>query len=124
MTEMISLNQRVLPIVHHLIDDAEALGCRYYRLSNGAHVIDKGINVPGGWEASRLFCHIDLADLGRVEYRDFPLTENLSVAGVEVYVNNIDLACVASQIAGLRLGHGDFAAIGSGQEVKILVVAD
>jgi methenyltetrahydromethanopterin cyclohydrolase len=73
-----------------------------------------GVDVPGGWEAARLFCRIDLADLGRVEYRDFPLTESLSVAGVEVYVDNVDLACVSSQIAGLRLGHGDFAAIGSG----------
>jgi hypothetical protein len=33
---MISLNQHALPKVRYLIDQAEALGCRYLRLPSGS----------------------------------------------------------------------------------------
>jgi len=111
---MISLNKRVMPLVRRLIDDAEALGCRYFQLENGAHVIDMGIGVPGGWEAAKLFTRIDIADLGSVELKDFPLDDKLSVPGVEVFIDKVELACLLSQIAGLSVGGGEFAAIGSG----------
>ena len=111
---MISLNLRVMPLVRRLIEDAESLGCRYHRLENGAHVVDMGIEVPGGWEAAKLFTRMDIADLGSVEYRDFPLDADLSVNAVEVCIDSVELACLACQIAGLSLGSGEFAAIGSG----------
>jgi methenyltetrahydromethanopterin cyclohydrolase len=111
---MISLNRRVMPLVRRLIEDDEALGCRYHRLANGAHLIDMGIAVPGGWEAARLFTLIDIAGLGSVDYRDFPLDDQLSTSAVEVFIDRVDLACLSCQIAGLSLGGGEFAAIGSG----------
>jgi methenyltetrahydromethanopterin cyclohydrolase len=108
-----------MPLVRRLIEDDEALGCRYHRLENGAHVIDMGIAVPGGWEAARLFTLIDIAGLGSVSYRDFPLDGQTSVSAVDVYVDKVELACLACQISGLSLTvdgkpGGEFAAIGSG----------
>ena len=116
---MISINRHAMRQVRTLMEQAEALGCRYYRLGNGAHVIDMGIGVPGSWEAARIFTEIDMASLGRCAYRDFPLDEQVSVAAVEVYVDNLELACMASQmaglqLAGLQLASGEFSAIASG----------
>lgn len=111
---MISVNQLVMPRVKELVDNAEALGCNYYRLENGTHVVDMGIDVPGGWEAAKLFTEIDMAYLGRMQYGTYELEGGLTVPTVEVYVDNPHLGCLLSQIAGLQLSDGEFAAIGSG----------
>lgn len=111
---MISLNKNVMPMVYDLIERAEALGCRYIKLSNGANVIDMGVDMPGGWEAARLFTEINMAGLGTCQYCDYTLSETFSVPAVEVYCDNPILGCLASQIAGYPLGSGHFAAIGSG----------
>lgn len=111
---MISLNENAMPMVHDLIARAEALGCRYFKLENGAHVVDMGVEMPGGWEAARLFTEINMAGLGTCRYRDYELSDRYSAPAVEVYCDNPLLGCLASQIAGYPLGSGDFAAIGSG----------
>ena len=111
---MISVNQNAMPMVRHLMENAEALGCRYFRLENGAHVVDMGVDQPGGWEAARLFTEINMACLGTCRYVDVPLNEVYSAPAVEVYCDNPMLGCLASQIAGYPLGSGHFAAIGSG----------
>lgn len=120
---MVSINQHVMEQVKELIFDAEALGCGYSRLPNGAHVVDMGIDVPGGWKAARLFTEINMAGLGSCSYRDFELNYSISVPAVEVYVDNPELACLVSQIAGLRLVEGAFSAIGSGP-ARALAAAD
>ncbi len=111
---MVSINKHAMRQVRALMEQAEVLGCRHYRLGNGAHVIDMGIGVPGSWEAARIFTEIDMASLGHCSYRDFPLDERISVTAVEVYVDNLELACMASQMAGLQLASGEFSAIASG----------
>jgi methenyltetrahydromethanopterin cyclohydrolase len=111
---MISLNQHALPKVRYLIDQAEALGCRYLRLPSGAHVIDMGVEARGSFEAGRLFAEISMADLGACRLTDRTLPGDVSVLAVEVATSEPILACVCSQIGGYPLGSGDFAAIGSG----------
>ncbi|QRN86175.1 methenyltetrahydromethanopterin cyclohydrolase [Clostridia bacterium] len=111
---MISVNENAMPMVKDLIKRAASLGCEYKKLKNGAHVVDMGINVPGGWEAARIFTEINMACLGTCNYHDYQLSETYSVPAVEVYCDNPLLGCLASQIAGYPLGSGDFAAIGSG----------
>ncbi len=121
---MISINEHVMPSVKHLIEHAEQLGCRSFRLPSGAHVIDMGIHVPGGWEAARLFTEIDIACLGRVSYRDYSLASGIHVPAVEVYADNPHLGCLLSQIAGWKLTDGEFAAIGSGPARALAVDPD
>ncbi|MBI9104195.1 MAG: methenyltetrahydromethanopterin cyclohydrolase [Spirochaetales bacterium] len=111
---MISINKHSMRLVNQIMDNVEALGCRYYRLANGAHVIDMGIEVPGGWEAAKLFTEIDMAGLGTCGFRDFPLDEKISVPVVEVFIDNVQLACMGSQMAGLQLAQGEFSVIASG----------
>lgn len=111
---MLSINSLVMPKVKRLIDMDEALGCRAYRMKNGTHVIDMGIEVPGSWEAAKLFSEIDMADLASCTYRDYRIDNTFSVPAVEVFADNLELSCIASQIAGWKLANGSEEAIGSG----------
>jgi methenyltetrahydromethanopterin cyclohydrolase len=111
---MLSINANVMPSVRYLLENAESLGCRYFQLENGVHIVDMGIEVPGGWKSAKLFTEIDMACLGTCGFRDFPLDEEISLPVVEVFIENTELACIASQIAGFRMDAGAFSAIGSG----------
>lgn len=111
---MLSLNQNALPKVKFVIEHAEALGCRYFRLPSGAHVVDMGVNAKGGFEAGRLFAEISMADLGTCRLTDYTLPGDVSVMAVEVITSEPLLACLCSQIGGYPLSSGHFAAIGSG----------
>ncbi len=111
---MISINSRVIPTVRYIIENDAALGCRAYRLENGTHVIDMGIEVPGSWEAARLFTEIDMANLATCNYRNHQVDSDFSVPAVEIYADRLAEACIASQIAGWKLKNGDEEAIGSG----------
>jgi methenyltetrahydromethanopterin cyclohydrolase len=121
---MISINQRVMGMVRQLIEQDEALGCRYFRLSNGTHVVDMGVEKNGGWEAARLFTEINMAGLGTCSLTDYQLDDELSVPAVQVFVDNPELACLVSQIAGLKLIDGEYAAIGSGPARALAAAAD
>ena len=111
---MISINKHVMKMVTELIENAEALGCSYFRLANGAHVIDMGIEVSSGWKAAKMFSEIYMACLGTCDFRDFPLDDKISLSAVEVFIDNTELACLASQMAGLQLSEGEFSVIASG----------
>ncbi len=96
------------------MESADELGCKVHQLENGVHVIDMGVEVAGGWQAARIFTEIDLACRGTCVLRDFPLDDQYSVSAVEVFIDNVELACMASQMAGLQLGDGEFSVIASG----------
>jgi methenyltetrahydromethanopterin cyclohydrolase len=111
---MISVNKNVMPKVRYLIEHAEQLGCRHFRLESGAHIIDMGVEQKGGFEAGRLFAEITMADLATCHLTNHVLPGDISVLAVEMYTAEPLLACLCSQIGGYPLSSGDFAAIGSG----------
>jgi methenyltetrahydromethanopterin cyclohydrolase len=111
---MISVNKNVMPKVRYLIEHAEQLGCRHFRLESGAHIIDMGVEAKGGFEAGRLFAEITMADLATCHLTNHVLPGDISVLAVEIYTAEPLLACLCSQIGGYPLSSGDFAAIGSG----------
>jgi len=111
---MISVNKNVMPKVRYVIDHAEQLGCRHFRLESGAHIIDMGVEQKGSFEAGCLFAEITMADLATCRLRSHVLPGDISVMAVEVYTAEPILACLCSQIGGYPLSSGDFAAIGSG----------
>src|SRR5271157_726651 len=111
---MISVNKNVMPKVRYLIEHAEQLGCRHFRLESGAHIIDMGVEQKGGFEAGRLFAEITMADLATCHFTNYVLPGDISVLAVEMYTAEPLLACLCSQIGGYPLSSGDFAAIGSG----------
>ncbi len=111
---MISVNKNVMPKVRYLIEHAEQLGCRHFRLESGAHIIDMGVEQKGGFEAGQLFAEITMADLATCHLTNHVLPGDISVLAVEMYTAEPLLACLCSQIGGYPLSSGDFAAIGSG----------
>lgn len=121
---MISINKHAMKLVRQLLDEAEAIGCKVIKLSNGATVVDMGVEAPGSWQAAKYFTEINMAGLGTCNYFNFDLDEQYSVPAVEIFVDNPELACLVSQIAGWPLGSGDFAAIGSGPARALAAVKE
>lgn len=112
-----SLNSLTDPQVKNLIKNADQLRLKTSTLENGTHVIDAGIQAPGGLEAGRLIGEICMGGLGQVRLRASTNYENWSWH-VDVHSSNPVLACLASQYAGWSLSHGEgkgaFNALGSG----------
>jgi len=118
---MISVNQYAAAIVQDMISGHEALGLKVERLNNGATVLDAGVNVPGSFEAGRLFSCACLGGLGQVRFtqqshdvRDPGREGHFSLPAVEVHVSCPHIACMASQYAGWAVKLDRYFAIGSG----------
>lgn len=115
---MISINQRAAVIARRMVEDAEALGLKAVRLSNGATVIDAGIDVPGSLEAGRLFAEACLGGLGQVSFTrltfDAGSASPFWLPSVAVSVNLPHIACMAGQYAGWAIKREKYFAMGSG----------
>jgi methenyltetrahydromethanopterin cyclohydrolase len=117
----VSVNERAAEIVQRMIADAKALRLAVARLGNGTTVVDAGVNVPGSWEAGRLFAEICLGGLGEVRFSGLDL-DGLWLPGVTVSVSHPAVACMAAQYAGwalkvkpeVKAEKGEFFAMGSG----------
>ena len=113
--ERASVNALAAPLSAALVRDALALRVGVERASDGATLVDAGIEQRGGVEAGRRVAEICLGGLGRVEIvaddSQWPL-------GVRVSANDPVLACLGSQYAGWSLAHGEgkgaFHSLGSG----------
>lgn len=116
---MISLNELSAAVVDRLAERAEPLGVAVHRLAGDALVVDAGINVPGSFEAGRLFAEICLGGLGDVSFCDLAFGE-VVLPGVTVSVSRPVWGCMASQYAGwaVNVPVGDegkkYFAMGSG----------
>jgi len=117
-----------------MIADTEALGLAVTRLSNGATVVDAGVEVTGSLEAGRLFAEVCMGGLGQVRFCELtfsetgfsgknpvssgPITGDVWLPGVTVSVSHPPLACIAAQLAGWPVRGGDetkpYKAMGSG----------
>lgn len=120
---MVSLNKRAMAVVREIIDDAEALGCKVFKMDCGVTVIDMGLECKGSWRAGLLFTRACMGDMAQVQLGTFRLNDDYSFAAVEVYTEQPVVACMASQIAGWKLGEGEYATIGSGPARALAVVA-
>jgi len=111
-----SVNRLAAPLVERLVREAHSLRLRIERSEAGALVVDAGIACRGGVEAGRRIAEICMGGLGQVR---------IAASGgsswpwcVEVGSSDPVLACLASQLAGWELTHGEgkqaFFALGSG----------
>ncbi|MHB0980174.1 MAG: methenyltetrahydromethanopterin cyclohydrolase [Thermoleophilia bacterium] len=96
---MISLNDKAVGVVQRMVAEAESLGVAVSRLSNGAQIVDAGVEAPGSLEAGRLFAEACMGGLGEVQFRMLDL-DGLTLPGVEVNAHRPVLACMAAQYAG------------------------
>lgn len=118
-SSVISLNKAAAEIVERMTAKAEQLGLAVSRLSNGAQIVDAGVDVPGSLNAGRLFSEACMGGLGDVQFRMLSLG-GLTLPGVEVNVEQPMLACMAAQYAGWEVdfpGSAEseaYSAMGSG----------
>lgn len=117
MPQQVSVNAHSLPIVKHMIANADKLRLKVGTLSNGATLIDAGIDALGCLEAGRLIGEICMGGLGTVTLtHGSPFARWPSM--VHVHSTNPVISCLGSQYAGWSLSHGEgkgsFHALGSG----------
>jgi len=110
---MISVNKYGYRAFSEMLDNAEELHIEVSELSNGATVVDAGINAQGGYGAGMYLSRLCLADLADLKYVPYQLGDH-TVAGIQVSVDNPVIACMASQYAGWRIIEGKYFAMGSG----------
>ena len=117
MSENISINKAVKPLVEKLVENAELLNLGISTSEGGAKIIDAGINNTGCLESGRLITEICMGGLGRVSLSMNSNTPNWPLS-IHVHSTNPVLSCLASQYAGWNLSfvkeEDNFNALGSG----------
>ncbi len=98
----ISINREAMKVVRIILDEADALGVTVETLSNGATVVDMGLESKGGWRAAKLYTLVTIGGLGEVSYEPFQVNQR-TLSAVRVMIDHPIEGCVASQIAGWRL---------------------
>lgn len=113
--DWLSVNELAAPLVQALVEDAISLELSVDRRSNGATVVDAGINCPGSYEAGRRIAEIGMAGLGEVTFA-LPRTVLNDCPDVRVQSDSPVLSCLGSQYAGWSLEYKNpsFQALGSG----------
>ena len=113
----LNLNERASAIVRRMVAQAEVLGAAVRTLSNGATVVDAGIEVVGSLAAGQLFAEACLGGLGEVGFTHLSFGD-LWLPGVSVRVEHPVIACMAAQYAGwavkVKSAQPQFFAMGSG----------
>jgi methenyltetrahydromethanopterin cyclohydrolase len=109
----ISLNDRAAALADALAGRAEELRVRVDSLSNGARVIDCGVETPGGLEAGRRLAEICMGGLCTLGFA--PLTlDGRWFPAITVSTDHPALACLGAQYAGWQLQRDEYFAMASG----------
>ncbi|CAB3287256.1 Methenyltetrahydromethanopterin cyclohydrolase [Methanocaldococcus lauensis] len=112
---MLSVNKKALEIVNNMISKKEELNIEVIKLENGATVLDCGVNVPGSWEAGKLFTKVCLGGLAHVGISLSPSGfEDINLPFVKVKTSHPAIATLGSQKAGWAVKVGKYFAMGSG----------
>src|SRR5438105_5839052 len=107
------MNETASEIVESMVDQADVLRVRAYRLPGGARVIDAGVEMEGGFDAGLILSEICMGGLGNVNFTPLQVG-NQSYPGLIVWTDHPAVACMASQYAGWAISVGQFLAMGSG----------
>ncbi len=110
---MLSVNELALDIVEDMLDYEEELNVRSKKFSNGATVIDCGVNVKGGYDAGIMFVQICMGGLAGVNVQ-FEEVNGIPLPFVWVYTDHPALACLGCQKAGWKIEFDGFKAMASG----------
>ncbi|MHA1637627.1 MAG: methenyltetrahydromethanopterin cyclohydrolase [Candidatus Thorarchaeota archaeon] len=108
-----SLNKDALKIFEEIIEKSSELECSVSAQSNGATILDAGINVPGSNEAGRLVSEICLGGAGTVEISQV-IIDDLTLPAVSVRTDKVTEACLCSQYAGWTVSVDKYFAMASG----------
>jgi len=115
------LNARALAIADRLADDPTRFGVEVHTLTNGARVIDAGVNAPGGFAAGHAVVDVCMAALGEMSFTTLMIGDH-AYQGVQVLTDHPAIACMASQYAGWAVHVDEFFAMGSGPLRSVALV--
>jgi len=107
------MNDRAWALADRCIARAAELRVGVHTLSNGARVIDAGIDAPGGLGAGLAIAELCMGGLGRVEPASLTIGSD-AWPGLQVWTDHPAEACMASQYAGWAIDPEGFFAMGSG----------
>ncbi len=110
---MVSVNDGAFKIVERMIEKKDEIGCEIHKQSNGATIIDAGVNVPGSNEAGIMVSEICLGGLGTVTMGEIDIGGHV-LPSVEVKTDNVPIACLGSQYAGWTIKVDKYFAMASG----------
>jgi methenyltetrahydromethanopterin cyclohydrolase len=109
----VQLNERARALADWCVAHAGELRIAAHTLSNGARVIDAGIDAPGGLGAGLKMAAMCMGGLGEISFA--PLTiGGATWTGVQVWTDHPHVACMASQYAGWVIAPEGYFAMGSG----------
>jgi len=107
------MNERAWALADAAIERAAELRIADHVLSNGARVIDAGVDAAGGQGAGRFLAELCMGGLGHLEF--VPLViDGETWPGVLVWTDHPAACCMASQYAGWAVNPDGFFAMGSG----------
>ncbi|MGQ9721063.1 MAG: methenyltetrahydromethanopterin cyclohydrolase [Candidatus Jordarchaeum sp.] len=111
----ISVNQYAKLIVDRMIEDAQLLQINVNKTSNGAHIIDAGVDARGSIIAGELATEVCLGGLGTAKVITSQYGDVL-LPSIMVSTNYPPLSTLGSQFAGWRITNkeGKFYGMGSG----------
>jgi len=108
-----SVNRKALEIVKTILDNKGTLDCRIEESTDGATIIDAGIECIGTAELGRLIGEVCLGGLGSVKLSTTYIGD-LEFPAVIVGSDYPKIATLASQYAGWTIKVGKYFAMGSG----------
>ncbi len=108
-----SINKRAFGLVERLCGQHKYLKCAVLELDNGSTVVDCGVDTPGSHEAGRIISEICLGGLGAVKLSQTHI-DDMTLPSVVVSVENPQVACLASQLAGWAIKRNGYSAMVSG----------
>ena len=112
MTDL-GMNHRAAELADALVEESALLRVRSHTLSNGARVVDAGIEVEGGYAAGLALAEICMGGLGDVSVAAVRIGDQ-AWPGVAVVTDHPAISCMASQYAGWAISVEKFFAMGSG----------
>ncbi|MDY6774965.1 MAG: methenyltetrahydromethanopterin cyclohydrolase [Halobacteria archaeon] len=111
------LNANALEMVDDAVEYSDSLSVDVHDYSNGARVLDFGVDAAGGIEAGLYYADISAAGLLSVDVE----TDGVTQAGTRTPLNYVDVwtdspetALLTSQHAGWHIDHEGYRALASG----------
>lgn len=108
-----SVNRCAIEVVKTILDGKDGLDCRVEESSNGATIIDAGIECTGSAELGRLIGEVCLGGLGSVKLNTMYIGD-LELPAVIVGTDYPKIATLGSQYSGWTIKVGKYFAMGSG----------
>ena len=110
---MLSVNENGLEIAEEMMDLAEELKIKTIELSNGAKIIDCGVNVSGSYDAGLMFTDICMGGLA-VTSISVHKVGDIPLAFIDVTTDHPSVSCLGAQKAGWQISVDKYFAMGSG----------